>query len=594
MDSAIFSRSEGREEKGEKSKVLPLSGYEELMRNALKKAIGYMHFPSFNRRFSSGQHARAMQGTSHTNHIQNIRRADRIYEISNMVAENINRVSISLPKSHIFRVHHQLRVVNEKEYEPVLVSIGPYHHGKSNLQHMEEHKLRYLSQLIKRRERKGITRSDQLNKYLTTLEELEDQARCGYDDAIPLEPNKFLEMMLLDGCFIIELFREFSRDEKERDPFLKADWVHNALARDLTLLENQLPFSVLKSLHHEISDEPDLFQLIFTALDYLPAYSNLPPRQSQKEKSIARQSISDLAKQPILPAKSASSKRRHLNPEKLNDIKHLLDLVRKFMLVEETLEMGSQTPQGAHQVKRAVSRDCINKRRKKFSHSAIELRESGVTFRSVEKGKFYDIRFKNGILEIPVIRITDNMETLFRNLIAYEEHAPGNAIKYISDYMAFVDGLINSPKDVELLRRKGIIENLMGDDEAVSTMFSQMNKNTVVTPDFYYDDIIKDLTSYCQKPWNTSKAKLKRNHFDCPLAIMSIVVAFLLLAMDVTQTAYTVWSYYEQIKPQADEQIELQPLADERIEPRADEKIEPRANEHTEPRADEQIDQRAE
>ncbi|PKI41915.1 UPF0481 protein At3g47200-like [Punica granatum] len=516
--------------------------------NALKKAIGCTGFPCFNRMFSSVKHARAMQGTSHMNHGQSIRRDDSgsIYEISNAVAGKIDRVSISRPKSDIFRVHHQLRVVNEKAYEPVLLSIGPYHHGRSDLQHMEEHKLQYLNRLITRREEKGITRSYQLNTYLRTLKELEDQARCCYAEAIPLESNKFLEMMLLDGCFIIELFHELSRDEKEKDPFLKADWVQNALARDLTLLENQLPFLVLKSLHHVIPDEPDLLHLIFTAFDYLPTYSNLPPCQNQRERTAAQQRNSDLAR--FLPIGSTSSKRRHLNPEKLNDIKHLLDLVRKFMLVEETLEMEGQTQQGAQQVKRAVSRDIPNKRRKKFAYSAIELMDSGVTFKSVEKGKFYDIRFENGILEIPVIRITDNMEALFRNLIAYEEHAQDNGVKHISDYMAFMDGLINSPKDVELLRRQGIIENMMGDDEAVSTMFNRMNKNTVVTPDFYYQDIINSMTIHCQKQWNIWMAKLKRNYLNCPWALLSIIVAFLLLVMHVTQTACAVFSYYKNVK----------------------------------------------
>ncbi|OWM87263.1 UPF0481 protein At3g47200-like [Punica granatum] len=516
--------------------------------NALKKAIRYTPFPCFNRLFSSGKHARAMQGMSHTNHVQNIKRDDNIYDISNTIAKKIDRVSLSDPKSHIFRVHHQLRVVNEKAYEPVLLSIGPYHHGKSNLQRMEKYKLQYLNRLIQQREAKGFTRSQQLNTYLRTLKEGEDEVRCYYDEAIILKPNKLLEMMLLDGCFIIELFHEFSRVEKERDPFLKPDWVHNALARDLTLLENQLPFLVLKSLHNVISDEPDLLHLIFTALDYLPTYSNLPLCQNQHEKSIARQSISDLAKRSLLPAGSTSLKGRHLDPENLNDIKHLLDLVRKFMLVEETLEMESQTQQGAHQAKGAVSRNCMERRTKKFAYSAMELRDSGVTFKGVEKGKFYDIRFENGILEIPVIRITDNMEALFRNLIAYEEHAPGNGVNYISDYMAFVDGLINSTKDVELLRRKGIIENLMGDDEAVSMMFNRMNKNTAVTPDFYYEDIINSLTVHCEKRWNIWLAKLKRNYLNSPWAVLSIVIGFLLVVMDITQTAYAVLNYHKHVK----------------------------------------------
>ncbi|MBW4919545.1 DUF247 domain-containing protein, partial [Klebsiella pneumoniae] len=61
--------------------------------------------------------------------------------------------------------------------------------------------------------------------------------------------------------------------------------------------------------------------------------------------------------------------------------------------------------------------------------------------------------------------ISDRTETIFRNLVAYEKYI-GNSD--FTDYLFFMDCLINSPKDVELLRHRGIIENMLGDDEYVS------------------------------------------------------------------------------------------------------------------------------
>ncbi|KAM7489002.1 hypothetical protein LguiB_026486 [Lonicera macranthoides] len=49
----------------------------------------------------------------------------------------------------IFKVHNQLRKVNEKAYGPDIISTGPYHHGKNNLQMIEEHKLQYLEHRTK-------------------------------------------------------------------------------------------------------------------------------------------------------------------------------------------------------------------------------------------------------------------------------------------------------------------------------------------------------------------------------------------------------------------------------------------------------------
>jgi len=57
-----------------------------------------------------------------------------------------------LPSNHstcsIFKVPSRLRHVNERAFEPEILSIGPYHRGKDNLKMMEEHKKRYLQELL--------------------------------------------------------------------------------------------------------------------------------------------------------------------------------------------------------------------------------------------------------------------------------------------------------------------------------------------------------------------------------------------------------------------------------------------------------------
>lgn len=57
-------------------------------------------------------------------------------------------------------------------------------------------------------------------------------------------------MMLLDGCFIVEIIRKnLMHDLREdNDPIFKQVWMRPLLARDMFLLENQLPFLVLWQL----------------------------------------------------------------------------------------------------------------------------------------------------------------------------------------------------------------------------------------------------------------------------------------------------------------------------------------------------------
>ena len=41
-------------------------------------------------------------------------------------------------KRCIFRLHRRLKNINSKLFEPQVISLGPYHHGKHQLQNMEE------------------------------------------------------------------------------------------------------------------------------------------------------------------------------------------------------------------------------------------------------------------------------------------------------------------------------------------------------------------------------------------------------------------------------------------------------------------------
>lgn len=69
----------------------------------------------------------------------------------------------------------------------------------------------------------------------------------------------------------------------------------------------------------------------------------------------------------------------------------------------------------------------------------------------------FDIKFNKGLMEIPSFKSDDSTETFLRNLIAFEQHYSHVNPKYFTDYTTFMDQLINTQKDVNLLRLKGII-----------------------------------------------------------------------------------------------------------------------------------------
>ncbi|KAF5464941.1 hypothetical protein F2P56_014978 [Juglans regia] len=145
----------------------------------------------------------------------------------------------------MFKVHEQLRKVNEKAYKPMLLAIGPYnYHGKVGQGLMEEHKLCYLKQMLERKNERSV------EVYIRTLRELEERARNCYAEDISLTTFEFVEMMLLDGCFIIEFFRkcQMCNLRDKHDPIFRISWILPTVTRDLLLFENQLPFFVLTKL----------------------------------------------------------------------------------------------------------------------------------------------------------------------------------------------------------------------------------------------------------------------------------------------------------------------------------------------------------
>ncbi|KAK9281317.1 hypothetical protein L1049_004216 [Liquidambar formosana] len=126
----------------------------------------------------------------------------------------------------------------------MLVSIGPYHIEDTNLMAMKEKKLMYLHLLLERRNVSQET-------YKLELAKLEERARQCYADPINyLKSHEFVEMMLLDGCFIIGFLQELTSEDEDGDArIINVEWMVSQICRDMMLLENQLPYFVLSTLY---------------------------------------------------------------------------------------------------------------------------------------------------------------------------------------------------------------------------------------------------------------------------------------------------------------------------------------------------------
>ena len=91
----------------------------------------------------------------------------------------------------------------------------------------------------------------------------------------------------------------------------------------------------------------------------------------------------------------------------------------------------------------------------KVIENAVELRESGVRFRSNDKycTSLTEIKFdpNTGKLELPVLAIHDGTEYLLLNMVAYEQIHVGSSNE-ITSYIMFMTALIKTEDDVKLLQ----------------------------------------------------------------------------------------------------------------------------------------------
>lgn len=97
-----------------------------------------------------------------------------------------------------------------------------------------------------------------LDNCVRNLKEIEERCRQCYSEIIHMKSHKFVRMMLLDSIFISEFFSQFFKSEIrcESGPLnnINMDFWEIFIRPDMLLLENQLPFFVVKYIFNLIID----------------------------------------------------------------------------------------------------------------------------------------------------------------------------------------------------------------------------------------------------------------------------------------------------------------------------------------------------
>ncbi|KAI3870864.1 hypothetical protein MKX03_011347 [Papaver bracteatum] len=317
-------------------------------------------------------------------------------------------------------------------YKPEVISIGPFHLKDESLKPMEDLKLLHAHRLLTRTAGKNIKKEDWspiLDACILSIMKREDEIRQCYSESIDFNSREFVDMMVIDGLFIIEtLIRDFLGKDLYNDHLLYRNvWLSMKIRRDLSLLlENQLPFFVLRCLfdhialpyHFEKVQGMSLGMMVFHFLRYnlrsLPTEKNLPhmaqplPEQCEDAKHLL--DVLCILFQPspqsdehMLVANLPSS-----SPWKIQKI--MIKWKAKFMkaLLEKFDRSGASTDD-EYDIK--------------LIPSATDLKRAGVRFKKgSEKESPMNFRFSSdGVFEISAINFYDGTDMMLRNIMSCEQ-----------------------------------------------------------------------------------------------------------------------------------------------------------------------------
>ncbi|XP_057970962.1 UPF0481 protein At3g47200-like [Malania oleifera] len=384
---------------------------------------------------------------------------------------------------------------NDRFFDPAVVSIGPYHHGKEELKAAEDLKPRVAFELTRRRP------EDFYKKISEKISEVLAEAKsCYLEDSINnYDDDAFLKMMFLDGCFILHFWEHpslFYRHLGRKSA--------SALFTDIILLENQLPFVVLQAFMDLMYPEDGGEGLINSRLNFYLGFA--------KRRATWRGNEGD-------------------------KFLHLLQILRS-KLIFDIKSNSDQTRSPKDGGKKEF------RLRQHFFRSAIEIKRKGIHCKPSNTNFVTDISFVSHFLyaelKLPQITIGPYAKHVFFNIIAYET-APNTPTKLeVSTYIFFMDCLIDGVEDVRELRSQKLIRHYQSSDEEVVKMFIDTGAETMWNL-YLLEEVINKIQNHYDKQINTWVAQVVHDHFSTPWSVVAFLVAIFVIVLTIVQTYFAIY-----------------------------------------------------
>lgn len=510
----------------------------------------------------------------------------------------------------IFSVPKNLLASDPDSYIPQQVALGPYHHWRPELYDMERYKLAAAKRTQKQLQ--TIT----FHHLVDQLVKLESRIRACYHKFLDFNGETMAWMMAVDASFLLEFLQIYAIMEGKVLTRVSSRMshlvdiagrksAHNAILRDMVMLENQIPLFLLRKMLEfqfsslEIADEMLLSMLRglckeispFKMVEEFPnvqvsegthlldfLYCVIVPKSEEKSEEISE--MNEVDEQ----IEGAENKERSFVAESSN-VEKFLDEVWKLLsklnrgpvrtikrlLLSRPVKVVLKLPwtiisslPGFKLLKQPVEYFFFSEEKEEIKPgnensgdnliskpplveeitipSVTELSKAGVRFLPTN-GSILTVSFDvtTATMCLPTVSLDVNTEVILRNLVAYEACNASGPLVF-TRYTELMNGIIDTEEDAKLLREQGIILNRLKSDEEVANLWNGMSKSVRLTKVPFLDKVIEDVNRYYNGRWKIKIVKYIKLYVFGSWKFLTLLAAVMLLFLMTLQAFCSVYS----------------------------------------------------
>ncbi|XP_031098268.1 putative UPF0481 protein At3g02645 [Ipomoea triloba] len=400
----------------------------------------------------------------------------RLWEdrISNIFKKEAEIQFDHLPPLCVFQVPKLLIDQNPEAYTPQLIGLGPYHHLKPELYHMERYKLAALKQIL--------DPSQILNFQHCVVDKLRQKdpmIRACYSRFMDLQEGTLAWIIAIDSLFLIHVLQTLSSSYDVRGGCLSGD---NILTRDIILLENQIPVALIKEILKlvELSSPPSDDEVFSMLLRFCEAHSPLKISMETRNFNHFRQPLHLLDLMYHLIVKDQGSCSVVEVPIQEISVQQKAIVETKLIVAQEHNGQDPDTFQNFEEIINGLeSIGLKHTRHVKAVSNVIPWTTISGLFRTATKidGDDEDeitIPSVASLWRYAFITLNSCSEVILRNLVAYEASMLKSSLEF-ARYVNLMNGIVDTAEDVRMLRQYGVIKGTLSDQETAD-LFNGMKR----------------------------------------------------------------------------------------------------------------------